>query len=42
MCLPEKQRVMGENGKKWVAQFAFDIVHRNFENHLLKFAPASE
>jgi colanic acid biosynthesis glycosyl transferase WcaI len=42
MCSPEKQRVMGENGKKWVAQFAFDTVHGQFERVLLKLASAHE
>ena len=36
ICAPENQAAMGENGKRWVAQFAFDVVHRNFENELRK------
>ena len=36
MRSPEKQLTMGQNGKKWVAQYAFDVVHANFEQELLK------
>jgi colanic acid biosynthesis glycosyl transferase WcaI len=39
ICSPEKQVVMGRNGKKWVAQFSFEVVHRNFEAELLKIVP---
>jgi colanic acid biosynthesis glycosyl transferase WcaI len=42
MSSPEKQKTMGENGKKWVSQYAFDVVHGNFEAHLLKIASAHE
>jgi colanic acid biosynthesis glycosyl transferase WcaI len=38
MCPLEKQKVMGQNGKKWVSQFAFEVVHGNFEDRLLKLA----
>lgn len=38
MCSPVKQRAMGENGKKWVSQFAFEIVQGNFEKQLLRLA----
>jgi colanic acid biosynthesis glycosyl transferase WcaI len=36
MCSPDTQHVMGENGKKWVSQFAFDIVQGQFERELFK------
>jgi colanic acid biosynthesis glycosyl transferase WcaI len=36
MRSPEKQQTMGQNGKKWVAQYAFDVVHAKFEQDLLK------
>lgn len=36
MRSPEKQLAMGQNGKKWVAQFSFDVVHAHFENELRK------
>jgi len=39
MCSPDKLGVMGANGKKWVSQFAFEVVHRHFEEELLKMAP---
>jgi len=42
MRSPEKQLTMGQNGKKWVAQFAFDVVHASFETQLLKLAPSHE
>ncbi len=42
MRSPEKQLTMGQNGKKWVAQYAFDVVHANFESQLLKLAPSHE
>jgi hypothetical protein len=41
MRSPEKQLTMGQNGKKWVAQYAFDVVHANFEQELLKVVPPS-
>ena len=41
MRSPEKQLTMGQNGKKWVAQYAFDVVHSNFEQELLKVVPQS-
>ena len=42
MCPPEKQRVLGQNGKKWVSKFAFEVVHGNFEDRLLKLASSHE
>ena len=36
MRSPEKQLTMGQNGKKWVAQYAFDVVHAQFESELRK------
>jgi colanic acid biosynthesis glycosyl transferase WcaI len=39
ICAPEKQIALGANGKRWVSQFAFDVVQRNFEAELLKLAP---
>jgi colanic acid biosynthesis glycosyl transferase WcaI len=42
MCSPDIQRVMGQNGKKWVSQFAFEVVHGNFEGHLSKLASSHE
>jgi colanic acid biosynthesis glycosyl transferase WcaI len=41
MCAPEKLATMGCNGRKWVSQYAFDVVHRNFEAHLLKLISVS-
>ncbi len=41
MCVPEKQRTLGQNGKKWVSQYAFDVVQGDFERHLLKLASSS-
>ena len=38
MRSPEKLLTMGQNGKKWVAQFAFDVVHAKFEEELIKMA----
>jgi colanic acid biosynthesis glycosyl transferase WcaI len=38
MSSPEKLAVMGRNGRTWVSQYAFEVVHRNFEAHLLKLA----
>jgi colanic acid biosynthesis glycosyl transferase WcaI len=42
MCSPEKQRVMGQNGKNWVSQYAFEVVQGNFEDHLLKIVFSSQ
>jgi colanic acid biosynthesis glycosyl transferase WcaI len=39
MRSPEKQLTMGQNGKKWVAQYAFEVVHASFEQELLKVCP---
>lgn len=36
MRSPEKLLTMGQNGKKWVGQYAFDVVHGNFEQELIK------
>jgi colanic acid biosynthesis glycosyl transferase WcaI len=42
MRSPEKQQAMGQNGKKWVAQFAFDVVHAHFEEQLKKLVDSRE
>jgi colanic acid biosynthesis glycosyl transferase WcaI len=42
MCSPEKQRVMGQNGKNWVSQYAFEVVQGNFEDHLRKIVFSSQ
>jgi len=39
MSSPARQFDMGQNGKKWVAQYAFDLVHARFEQELLKLGP---
>lgn len=39
---PARQAAMGQNGTKWVAQYAFDRVHANFENELLNLKPPHE
>ena len=36
MSSPARQLDMGHNGKKWVEQYAFDVVHGRFEQELLK------
>jgi len=38
MSSPEQQRTMGDNGNQWVSQYAFDVVHENFESQLIKLA----
>ena len=38
MSAKDRQLVMGANGKKWVAQYAFDVVHGKFEAELVKVA----
>jgi colanic acid biosynthesis glycosyl transferase WcaI len=42
MRSPEKQQAMGQNGKKWVAQFSFDVVHAHFEEQLIKLVQSRE
>ena len=42
MSSPARQLLMGQNGKKWVAQYAFDVVHGNFEGQLLKLVAPSQ
>jgi len=39
MCDPDKLRAWGVNGRKWVAQFGFEVVHRHFEAEVLNMAP---
>jgi colanic acid biosynthesis glycosyl transferase WcaI len=39
MSSPARLLDMGHNGKKWVAQYAADLVHENFERELRKLAP---
>lgn len=36
MRSPERQLSMGQCGRKWVAQFSFDLVHARFESELRK------
>ena len=42
MSSPARQLDMGYNGKKWAAQYAFDVVHGRFEQELLKLGPADQ
>ena len=41
MSSPARQLEMGHNGKKWVARYAFDVVHGQFEQELLKLGRAA-
>jgi colanic acid biosynthesis glycosyl transferase WcaI len=42
MSSPARQLDMGHNGKKWVEQYAFDVVLSRFEQELLKLSPAAK
>jgi colanic acid biosynthesis glycosyl transferase WcaI len=39
---PARRSTSGQNGKKWVAQYAFDLVHARFEQELLQLGRAEQ